>query len=45
MNVDKNTAGRRVRFALPASIGEVVYGVDVDEGLLMEVLGRASGCA
>jgi 3-dehydroquinate synthase len=45
MNVDKKTAGRKVRFALPAGIGEVVHGVEVDEGLLMEVLGGVSGGA
>jgi 3-dehydroquinate synthetase len=45
MTVDKKTADRRLRFALPARIGEVVHGVEVDESLLMEVLGGMSGGA
>jgi shikimate kinase / 3-dehydroquinate synthase len=38
MAVDKKKAGATLRFALPARIGEVRYGLEVADGLLMEVL-------
>jgi 3-dehydroquinate synthetase len=38
MAVDKKKAGAALRFALPARIGEVRYGLEVADALLMEVL-------
>ncbi|MFB3852369.1 MAG: 3-dehydroquinate synthase [Vicinamibacterales bacterium] len=44
MRVDKKKAGNTLRFALPAHIGRVVHGIEVDEGLLAETLtGLAAG--
>jgi 3-dehydroquinate synthetase len=42
MAVDKKKAGATLRFALPARIGDVRYGVEVDNTVLMEVLGEVS---
>jgi shikimate kinase/3-dehydroquinate synthase len=42
MAVDKKKAGATLRFALPAGIGDVRYGIEVDETLLMEVLAGVS---
>jgi len=38
MSADKKKQDRRLKFALPARIGEVVTGVEVDESLLMRTL-------
>ncbi len=38
MNSDKKKAGGRLKFALPKRIGEVTWGVEVDEALLSDVL-------
>jgi shikimate kinase / 3-dehydroquinate synthase len=38
MSSDKKKAGGRLKFALPRHIGDVIWGVEVDETLLMEVL-------
>nr|MBI2905731.1 3-dehydroquinate synthase [Chloroflexota bacterium] len=38
MNSDKKKAGGRLKFALPKRIGEVAWGVEVDEALLRDVL-------
>ncbi len=42
MAVDKKKAGATLRFALPARIGDVRYGVEVDNTVLMELLGEVS---
>jgi 3-dehydroquinate synthase len=42
MAVDKKKAGARLRFALPARIGDVRDGIEVDEAPLMEVLASVS---
>jgi len=41
MGTDKKKAGGKIKFALPRKVGEVEFGVEVDEGLLMEVLENA----
>jgi shikimate kinase/3-dehydroquinate synthase len=41
MSADKKKAGGALKFALPKKVGEVVWGVEVDEALLMEAIGRA----
>lgn len=38
MGSDKKKAGGRLKFALPKRVGEVIWGVDVDEALLAESL-------
>jgi len=38
MGSDKKRAGGRLKFALPRRLGDVVWGVEVDEALLMETL-------
>jgi 3-dehydroquinate synthase len=38
MGVDKKKAGGRLRFALPRRIGDVAWGVEVNDELLMECL-------
>jgi 3-dehydroquinate synthase len=38
MSTDKKKQDRRLKFALPVRVGEVVTGVEVDEALLIEVL-------
>lgn len=38
MGNDKKKAGGRLKFALPRRLGDVVWGVDVDEGALAETL-------
>lgn len=42
MSSDKKKAGGRLKFALPKKIGEAVWGVEVDEALLAEVLKEMS---
>ncbi len=42
MSADKKKAGRRLKFALPKQIGEVVWGIEVDEELLLNVLKAAT---
>ncbi|HNX35455.1 MAG TPA: 3-dehydroquinate synthase [Kiritimatiellia bacterium] len=45
MALDKKKAGGKVRFALPAAIGDVRVGVDVKDALLRSVLSHAPcGC-
>jgi len=41
MTLDKKKAGGKVRFALPAAMGDVRVGVTVEEGLLRRVLSQA----
>lgn len=41
MTLDKKKAGGKVRFALPAAIGDVRTGVTVDDALLADILRRA----
>jgi 3-dehydroquinate synthetase len=41
MTLDKKKAGGKVRFALPAAIGEVRTGVTVDDDTLSAVLRHA----
>jgi 3-dehydroquinate synthase len=38
MSSDKKKAGGKLKFALPKKIGEVTWGVEADEALLLEVL-------
>ncbi len=38
MSSDKKKAGGQLKFALPKRVGEAVWGVEVDEALLMETL-------
>ena len=38
MSYDKKKAGGRLKFALPKRIGEVIYGVEVEDSVLMDVL-------
>jgi 3-dehydroquinate synthase len=38
MGADKKKAGGKLKFALPEGIGEVVWGIEADEKLLMAVL-------
>jgi 3-dehydroquinate synthase len=38
MSSDKKKAGGKLKFALPKRVGEVVWGVEVDEGRLTKVL-------
>ncbi len=38
MSYDKKKAGGRLKFALPKKIGEVIYGVEVEDSVLMDVL-------
>jgi 3-dehydroquinate synthase len=38
MSSDKKKAGSKLKFALPKRIGEVVWGVEVEDGLVQEVL-------
>jgi 3-dehydroquinate synthetase len=38
MSADKKKAGGKLKFALPKRIGEVVWGIEVEEELLGEVL-------
>ncbi len=38
MAADKKKVGAALRFALPADIGDVRHGIEIDEALLMEVL-------
>jgi shikimate kinase / 3-dehydroquinate synthase len=40
MASDKKKAGGQLKFVLPRAVGEVVWGVAVDEKLLVEVLGE-----
>ncbi len=40
MDADKKRAEGRLRFALPRDIGDVVWGVEVDERVVMEALGE-----
>jgi len=42
MSSDKKKAGGRLKFALPKRIGEVTWGVEADEDLLLEVLKSAA---
>jgi 3-dehydroquinate synthase len=42
MSSDKKKAGGKLKFALPKRIGEVAWGVEVDEGLLAEALKMAT---
>jgi 3-dehydroquinate synthase len=42
MAVDKKRAGAKPRFTLPAAIGDVRHGIEVDATLLMEVLAEYS---
>ena len=42
MTLDKKKAGGKVRFALPAALGDVRVGVTVEEALLSQVLSRFS---
>jgi len=38
MGTDKKKAGGKIKFALPRKVGEVEFGIEVDEKLLMEIL-------
>ena len=43
MSSDKKKSGSRLKFALPAAIGDVRWGVDVPETLLATELQRVTG--
>jgi 3-dehydroquinate synthase len=43
MNSDKKKAGGRLKFALPRRVGEVEWGIEVDEETLGEVLAETCG--
>jgi hypothetical protein len=40
MSADKKKAGGRLKFALPKRVGEVGWGIEVEEDLIAETLMR-----